>query len=186
MKFTEYKHSLHKKLLPRTVTFLIKGNQVCLGLKERGFGKGYYLGIGGKVEEDDRSHVDEDEFMTIKNAACREVLEEIDVEVLPKDLEYRGRLSFYFPHIEDESWNQEVHVFIATRWEGEPQAKRDNSGQIEITPQWINKNEIPFDHMWDDAHYWLPQTLEGKRVEGEFLFDKDLQVIDHSMKFIER
>ncbi len=116
---------IKKNLRSRTVTFLLKGNKVMLGLKNKGFGKGYYLGIGGKVESDE----------TIEQAAKREIEEEVEVKV--KTVNNQGILNFYFPHIENESWNQQVHVFIVTKWEGEPKETE------EISPEWFDKKEIP-------------------------------------------
>lgn len=142
----------------------MKDNEVLLGLKKRGFGKNYLLGIGGKVENGE----------TIEDGAERELAEEINVK--PLELLKVGVFSFYFPHIEDESWNQEVHVFIANKWEKEPQESE------EIKPGWFNKENIPYDKMWDDAHYWLPQVLAGQSIEGEFVFSKELKVEDYNIK----
>ena len=50
MNLQKYKASLQKSLRPRTLCFLLKKNHVLLGLKKKGFGKGNWLGIGGKVE----------------------------------------------------------------------------------------------------------------------------------------
>lgn len=153
-----------KPLRPRTLTFLLRGTQVLLGLKKKGFGKNYLLGIGGKVETGE----------TIEDAAKREVTEEIHVTL--SELHKVGVLNFYFPHIEDESWNQQVHVFTTTTWEGEPQESE------EIKPAWFHEEDIPYNDMWDDAHYWLPQVLSGQSIEGEFVFNKELKVTDYNIK----
>ena len=145
-------------LRPRTLTFLLRETDILLGLKKKGFGKNYLLGIGGKVENGE----------TIEAAAKREVAEEIYV-LLPK-LHKVGVLNFYFPHIEDGDWDQQVHVFTANSWEGEPQESE------EIRPAWFKKNDIPYESMWDDARYWLPQLLAGQNIEGEFVFDETLKV----------
>lgn len=152
-----------KQLRSRTLTFLLRETDVLLGLKKQGFGKQYLLGIGGKVEPGE----------TIEEAARREVAEEIAVQL--SELEKAGVLNFYFPHIEDESWDQQVHVFTATRWEGEPQESE------EIRPAWFQKTNIPYEQMWDDARYWLPHLLNGQSIEGEFVFDRTLKVAHHTM-----
>lgn len=167
MNLSDYKTTLKYPLLPRTITFLIKNNNVLLGYKKKGFGKGNYLGIGGKVEKDEK----------IKDAAIRETFEEIKVIVLK--LQHIGVLNFYFPHIPDESWNQQVHVFITNKWKGQPEETD------EIRPEWFVKNLIPYEKMWDDAKYWLPEILKGESVNAEFLFDRILKVVDYHIKVID-
>ncbi len=160
MKLSEYKKIIRKPLRPRTLVFLMKDNRVLLGFKKTGFGKGYFLGIGGKVEKGE----------SIEEAAKREVREEITVTL--SHIKHVGVLSFYFPHVEDESWNQQVHVFVADEWDGEPTESE------EIRPEWFAKDHVPMDKMWDDAQYWLPAVLEGKPVENEYLFNAELKVIE--------
>ena len=153
-----------KPLQLGALIYLMRDAEILLGLKKKGFGKGYLVGVGGKVEDGE----------TIEEAAKREAAEEIYV-TLP-ELYKVGILNFYFPHVENESWNQQVHVFTATQWEGEPQESE------EIRPEWFKKQDIPYDKMWDDAHYWLPQVLADQTLEGEFTFNKELKVIDYKIK----
>lgn len=148
-----------KLLRPRTLTFLLRDAEILLGLKKRGFGKGYMLGIGGKVENGE----------TIEEAAKREVMEEIHVTLL--ELCQVGVIDFSFPHIEDGSWDQRVHVFTATSWVGEPQESE------EIEPAWFQQQAIPYDRMWDDARYWLPHILAGQKREAAFVFNHELKVV---------
>ena len=184
MKLSEYKETLTQPVRPRTVTFLVKDNDVCLGLKMRGFGKGNYLGIGGKVENDkDNLTGSDDQIATAKNGARREIKEEIGIDVQPEDLLLMGILRFYFPHISDESWNQEVYVFVTDTWQGNPTAQVDSAGEIEIQPEWIKKNSLPLDKMWDDARFWLAGVLSAQKLDGEFLFDSALKVIDHEISY---
>lgn len=56
MKLENYLKSLKRPLSPRTITFLIKNNNVLLGFKKKGFGKGNWLGIGGKVEPGEKNY----------------------------------------------------------------------------------------------------------------------------------
>lgn len=167
MKLSDYKKIVKNPLRPRTLTFLLRNNKVLLGLKKKGFGKGYYLGIGGKVEQNE----------TIEEGAKREIKEEILVDV--KVIQPMGTLDFYFPHIKDESWNQQVYIFIVKQWEGEPTETK------EIKPIWFDKTKIPLNLMWDDDRYWFEKVLQGKKVKAEFTFDKKLKVEDSLVIFSE-
>ncbi len=160
MTLQEYKVLFTSPLKPRTVTFLLKEDKVLLGFKKSGFGIGNYIGIGGKVEEGE----------TIEEAAIREVSEEIDVTI--SELTSKGIVNFYFPK---ESWNQEVHIFVVTTWQGEPKESE------EINPKWFTIDELPFDKMWNDAQYWIPQVLKGEQVTKDFLFNDELLVVDSSI-----
>ena len=75
--------------------------------------------------------------------------------------------------VPDESWNQQVNVFICHKWRGEPQTTD------EIKPQWFQISELPLDAMGGDARYWLPQLLAGQRFTGDFLFDANLKVVEY-------
>jgi 8-oxo-dGTP diphosphatase len=122
-------------------------------MRKRGFGVNKWNGFGGKVVDGEK----------IEEAAVREVFEEINVKV--KDLEKVGEIEFYFPH--KQEWNQTVHVFIAKNWEGKIKETE------EMKPKWFSINSIPYDEMWVDDRYWLPQVLEGKRVKARFVFGED-------------
>jgi len=160
MKLSSYTASLKKPLRSRTLSHLIKDGKILLGYKKSGFGKGNLLGIGGKVEEGE----------TIEKAAAREIEEEVRVKV--SKLEPMGYLDFYFPHIEDESWNQKVHIFIVHEWVGEPEETE------EIQPEWFPLNKLPMEKMWDDDQYWLQDMLDGNTIQREFLFDSSLKVVE--------
>jgi len=133
-----------------TLCFLIKEDAVCLGRKKRGFGVGKWNGVGGKVEEGE----------TIKGAAVRELEEEIGVRTEEAHLNPRGVLQFYF----DGAPGIKMHIFCVEQWEREP------SESDEMAPAWFRKGQIPFEEMWVDDPHWLPQVLEGKKVEGSFYF----------------
>lgn len=165
MSIETYKKILKKPVLPRTVVFLLKNTSVLLGLKKTGHGKNNFLGIGGKLEAGE----------SIEDAAVRELAEEIGISS-PR-LRKVGIVNFYFPHIKDERWNMQVHVFTTTHWMGTPQESE------EIKPVWFDKNTIPYDRMWDDARYWLPQVLDGQKMLGEFMYNSCLVVTDFNVKF---
>ncbi len=154
-----------------TLCLLIKDKggekELLLAMKKRGFGVGKWNGVGGKVdpEKGDRD---------IVGAAVREAEEEIGVKA--KDLEKVAVLNFRFPY--KEEWNQDVHVFIARNWEGEPKETE------EMMPKWFKENEIPFDEMWDDDKIWLPHILEGKKLEADFIFREGEKIDKQNVRFV--
>lgn len=149
------------KLSDSSLCFLIKEGQILLAMKKRGFGKGWWNGVGGKLNTGE----------TILQAAIRETKEEISVSVL--QLDKVAELDFYFPS--NLEWNQKVTVFLVTKWESEPIESE------EMAPKWFNINSIPFESMWPDDIYWLPQVLGGKKVRAEFLFGEDNKLLDHKV-----
>lgn len=146
-----------------TLVILLRGNpvfEVLLGFKKIGFGQGKYTGFGGKVERGE----------TVAEAALRELTEETGVIVPdPETLEFAAILEFRFPH--KRAWEQRVFVFITHHWEGTP------TESDEMMPHWFAVEEIPYGQMWDDAHYWLPLVLSGKKFQAHFTFKADNQTV---------
>jgi mutator protein MutT len=138
-----------------TLCLLVKDGQVLLGMKKRGFGAGKWNGFGGKLKEGEE----------VKDAVLREVKEEIGVDVALSDLKEAGTLEFHFQNTPD--WDIFCHVFIVTRWSGEPTESE------EMRPQWYAVNKLPFDAMWVDDPHWMPLVLAGKKIKGRFLFTDD-------------
>ncbi|MCX6712647.1 MAG: 8-oxo-dGTP diphosphatase [Candidatus Vogelbacteria bacterium] len=141
-----------------TLCILRQPGEVLLALKKRGFGAGRWNGVGGKLMPGE----------TIEQAAIREAEEEIGVKIKSENLEKIAKLSFLFPtHQPEEGWDQMVHIYFVTDWVGEP------SESEEMQPQWFKHEEIPFAEMWPDDTLWLPRTLAGEKLEGEFHFADD-------------
>ena len=164
MNLEKYKKSA-EPLRQRTLCFLLRDNQVLLGLKKSGFGKGNWLGIGGKVEEGE----------TLEETVVREMLEEIKAK--PLCIKRIATLNFYFPYVDEPyKWNQQVCAFTARKWVG------DISETSEIRPQWFEIKEIPLDSMWDDAQYWLPRVLQGESLIADLLFDVNKKVKEYETK----
>jgi len=138
-----------------TLCFLIDKNKVCLAMKKRGFGVGKWNGVGGKTKEGEG----------VKEAAIREMGEEIGVRAKTEDLEEVGNIKFYFN--EKPDWNQQMHIFFVKKWKDEPQESE------EMLPKWYPKDQIPYTEMWVDDEYWLPKALAGKKIEAEFYFKGD-------------
>lgn len=134
-------------------------------MKKRAFGKGKWNGVGGKVQRGE----------TIEKAAIRETMEEIGV--IPFSLKQVATLNFYYADKhEGKAFDQRVHVFLVSKWSGEPVETK------EMYPRWFKKDKLPFHAMWNDDSYWLPNVLSGKRLKGEFIFDKKEKVINHHLE----
>lgn len=153
-----------------TLCLLVKENgDVLLGMKKKGFGAGKFNGFGGKVE------LGED----VTAATVRELWEESSVRVEKNDLIKHAVLKFLFPEApKDKNWNQIVHVFVARKWDGVP-VESD-----EMNPAWFSRKDIPFHNMWADDEHWLPHVLDGKQVEGTFVFDKEGKISGQELKVV--
>lgn len=150
-----------------TLCFLLRetdtGQEALLAMKKRGFGRGKWNGVGGKVDDE-----------SVEEAARRETAEEIGVEVT--DLEKVAVLTFYFTaDPESQNWNQEVHVFFTRNWRGEPTESE------EMKPQWYTYDNVPYDSMWADDQFWLPKVLAGERLKAVFTFSDSETIINHEI-----
>jgi len=76
-------------------------------------------------------------------------------------LEEMGHLNFDFV----EGLKLHCTVFHGTEFTGTPTETR------EAKPEWFRISEIPYDRMWADDQYWLPQMLAGQRFQAWFRFD---------------
>jgi 8-oxo-dGTP diphosphatase len=84
--------------------------QILLGRKNKGFGTGKIMGLGG--------HVDPGESEVA--CALREVHEEAGIIVAPDSTTWRATITFFFPGNPD--LNAVVTVFFSERWSGQVQA----------------------------------------------------------------
>jgi 8-oxo-dGTP diphosphatase len=140
---------------------------ILLGHKKRGFGVDKWAGIGGRIEEGE----------SIVAAARREVVEEIGVIIAEADMLPRGLIKFRFPY--QPSWNQDVYLFVATVWTGEPAESE------EMRPAWFAPENLPYEQMWDDGRYWMPRLLAGETLYLTINYGEDnllvSEVIEDSM-----
>lgn len=160
-----YRATLAAPLRQRSLCFLVRKGQLLLALKKRGFGAGKWNGPGGKLEPGE----------TIEQTAVRETEEEVGMTpIAPRRV---ATVRFYFPDVPTErDWNQEVCVFMAHEWRGEPAESE------EMAPRWFQSNALPFDEMWNDDRIWLPRVLAGARLSGEFLYAADLRVAEYELR----
>lgn len=164
--------SLPNTMNNTTLLFLIKKNQdhiseICLAMKKRSFGAGRWNGVGGKLLPGE----------TIPQALIRETKEEINVEVQVGDLSKVAELTFTFPDRPD--FDQLVHVFVAEIWMGEPTESE------EMRPEWFSAENIPFDTMWPDDKFWLPQVVQGKYIQGAFTFGEQDAILEQEVREVE-
>jgi 8-oxo-dGTP pyrophosphatase MutT (NUDIX family) len=154
-----YKNSLRDV----TLCYLVDrdSNSILIAMKKRGFGKGKYNGVGGKLQDGE----------IIEQAMIRETYEEIGVR--PSTYKKVAELSFYFGGSRpNPDFNQKVHVFISESWDGKPLESE------EMKPEWVKIDNIPLERMWADDKYWLPEVLKGKYVEAAFLFGDNEKITD--------
>ncbi len=146
--------------LRATLMFIVQGDEVLLIRKKRGIGAGKVNGPGGKFEPGE----------TALQCVLREVKEELLIDV--SDAQEMGQLHFLFS---DKSIPDiHGHVFMATRFTGTP------TETPEAAPFLCPIEQIPYDQMWEDDIYWLPQMLKGKHFNAYFTFTGD-HMTSHSV-----
>lgn len=148
-----------------TTLFLRRGDQILLAYKKRGFGKDFWNGVGGKVEEGE----------SLRAATVRECQEEIGV--MPSAPVRVGHIRFFNPH--DPSFEHDCHIFVALAWDGEP---RETD---EMRPQWFSVKDIPYKNMWPDQELWLPYVLNGELFEGTATVTTT-EVTEHHIQVLEK
>jgi 8-oxo-dGTP diphosphatase len=105
-------------------------------------------------------------------AAIREVREEL--HITPGPLREMGDLHFDFV----DGLKLHCTVFHGTEFAGTPTETR------EARPEWFPLDAIPFDRMWPDDRYWLPQMLAGHRFKAWFRFDGET-MLSREVVFLE-
>lgn len=125
--------------------------EILLIHKKTGLGKGKINGPGGKLEKGE----------TALESAVRELQEELHITAL--DLEEMGVLNFQFV----DGLALHCTVFRGYEFTGTPTETR------EAKPEWFGFDEIPYDRMWADDIFWLPQMIEGQKFDAWFHFDNE-------------
>jgi 8-oxo-dGTP diphosphatase len=131
------------------LVFITRGEEVLLIHKKTGLGAGKINGPGGKLEHGE----------TAEEAAIREVQEEL--HVTPRKLREMGDLHFDFV----DGLKLYCTVFKSEEFDGDPTETR------EAKPEWFHFDDIPYERMWADDRYWLPEMLQGKAFRAWFRFD---------------
>ncbi|MFH1398828.1 MAG: 8-oxo-dGTP diphosphatase [Candidatus Woesearchaeota archaeon] len=160
MNLQQYKNT-QPQISKRSLCILIRDKKVLLAQKLKGFGQGYYTGVGGKLEPGE----------TVEQAAIRETQEEIGIT--PTTYKKVAIINFYFP--DKPEWNQETHCFIVTGWQGQTRKS------AEMAPQWFAFDIIPYDRMWEDAVCWLPEILRGEQIIADILYKGTQRVVEFSI-----
>ena len=148
--------------ITHNLVFLRRDEEILLAMKKRGAGEGKWNGAGGKPEQGE----------SIIEAAVRETKEEIGVKLNEAALKHVAVIYFYGGSMEYVG----ADVYTAEQWEGEPEESE------EMRPQWFSVFDIPYEQMWDDDKFWLPEVLKGRKIKAEFYFTDDNEVAAHTLK----
>ncbi|KAH7882357.1 NUDIX hydrolase domain-like protein [Phlebopus sp. FC_14] len=163
-----------------TNAFIISDDKLLLGFKKRGFGAGLYNGFGGKVEPGE----------TVLAAACRELEEESGINA---DLEHAGTLLFVN---EGTELAFHIEIYSARSYTGTPvETDEMRPAWFSLSPESLSGTQtihrdisalpssstdsslplIPYDKMWPDDIYWLPQLVDGQKFAGraDFRMESD-------------
>ncbi|CAM9611057.1 unnamed protein product [Discosporangium mesarthrocarpum] len=136
--------------------------EILLGRKKRGFGEGKWNGFGGKVELGE----------TVRDAACRELVEESNLKAEKGSLARRGLLIFHVPSYPEI---MRVHVFEVLEFSGSATETE------EMLPKWFAEECLPLEVMWADDRHWMPLFLSGKHFKGEFHFSDESTILSHTL-----
>jgi len=145
-----------------TLGLVIRGKQILLGMKKRGFGKGYWNGFGGKLHENE----------SLMDGMRRELQEE--TTLLMNHGEKVAFLEFFF----ESGMILEGHVFRIEDFSGTP------SETEEMRPVWYSFSEIPYHSMWEDDIFWLPHVLDKKNVVAQFSFSSDHKLLGKNIEIV--
>ncbi|RZT59167.1 8-oxo-dGTP diphosphatase [Microcella alkaliphila] len=126
--------------------------EVLLGRKLTGLGTDRLVGPGGKLEPGESA----------RDAAVREVAEEVGLTIDPADLVPIGEIAY--PFVDEPHWSQFSYAFTTDRFDGEVRASD------ELEPVWCPLDALPVDRMWADAALWLPRALRGEFVRATLHF----------------
>lgn len=154
-----------KKLIT-TLLIIKKENKILLANKKRGFGEGKLNGVGGKLQPNE----------TVEQAMIRETIEEIGVT--PTVYKHMAIINFD-EIVKGERCDVEMNIFLATKYDGTPVESE------EMCPSWFDIDNIPFDRMFADDYFWLPEILKGNKVKGDFVYDENFNITSKHIEIVE-
>ena len=136
-----------------TLLFVVRDGNVLLIRKKRGAGAGVISAPGGRLDLGE----------TAIQAAIRETREELCIE--PLGIVHRGDLRLSHQEHGDD-YSLFCSVFVANDYVGTP------TETAEAVPLWFAVNAVPYEKMWAEDRYWLPEVLENANVHfrGWFAF----------------
>lgn len=129
-------------------------DRLFLAKKGRGFGKGKWIGFGGKMEDGE----------TIEETAVREMKEETGAALEMSQLTKSGVLLFTFDV--KPGHYLEVHVFKTVCLSAGHVAELKLSDEFSSPGRWFSREEIPYDEMWKDFGLWVDKVYAGKRFRA--------------------
>lgn len=124
--------------------FCLRGTEIFLPMKKRGFGAGLNNGPGGKLQPED---------LTMEAAMIRELGEETGLQADAAALEPVCVVGYSFEGVPVF----ECQVYFLREWRGEPEETE------EMAPAWFPLDGIPYEKMWLADARMLPELLAGKR-----------------------
>jgi 8-oxo-dGTP diphosphatase len=141
-------HSERYQLIPRTLVFLLHGNEILLVkiAADRGAWAGLYNGVGGHIEAGENPHT----------AALRETQEETGIT--PRDIRLCGIISVHT----NSSPGIGIHVFV-----GEVE-NRDVHTSNEGEPEWIPLEKLGDYPLVADLPHVIPRALDSYRKNQTF------------------
>lgn len=128
-----------------------EGKEVLLARKTRHIGKGRWNGYGGGLEPGEN----------LLTCAVRETRQESGLEVSSTDLEKVAEVTFHNTKSDGRNFSCLVHVYIISRWRGEPRASEEM-----MEPTWFPLANLPVSQMMPADSIWLPLILAGKKIIG--------------------
>lgn len=138
---------------------------VLLAMKKRGFGEGWWNGVGGKLNPNEN----------MEDSLRREAKEELGIDIVAFDKV--AEIEFKFPN--NPEWDQIMVVYLIRNWTGEPQESE------EMKPQWFDFKDIPYDKMWPADPHFLPQVFAGEKVKAEFVMGEAHKLLSYKVETVD-